>query len=173
MTWALRALGLLVATGYALVLILTRNATGSPLYWLDFVTHELGQGLFGIFGVTVLTQLGGSLLQVLAPLGFALGFWLQRRPMLAALTLLWAADARDRALPLLGDDPDAHDWWNILIHWRMVHRTEEVAAFVAALAWPAFLGGVALGVSSLLTSREEDGAPLGGAEPTGEAARLL
>jgi hypothetical protein len=114
----------------ALVLLtpdILRPAGWSFLDGVDLIFHEAGHLIFMPFGET-LYLMGGSLFQVLLPAALAGVFFRRGEGLSAAVVLLWAAqnlgnvsvyvaDAQDRALPLLGDDPDTHDWWQILGAW--------------------------------------------------------
>lgn len=99
---------------------------GSFLHNVNLPFHEFGHVLFSPFG-RFMMFLGGSLFQVLMPLGLMLAFILQRRDNFAASIMLWwsgqnfidvspyIADAKYRALPLImGMGEDAHDWGNLL-----------------------------------------------------------
>lgn len=99
---------------------------GSFLHSANLPFHEFGHVLFSPFG-RYLTILGGSLFQVLMPLGLMLAFILQRRDNFAASVMLWwsgqnfidvspyVADAPYRALPLImGMGEESHDWGNLL-----------------------------------------------------------
>ena len=104
-----------------------------PANWIflngvDLVFHEAGHVIFMPFGET-LYLMGGSLFQVLLPMMLAGVFFRRGEQVNAAVMLLWAAqnlgnvsvyiaDAQERALPLLGGDPDHHDWWQILGNWN-------------------------------------------------------
>src|SRR6185369_9061854 len=85
---------------------------GSVLHLPNLVFHEAGHVIFGFFG-RFLTVLGGSLFQVLLPLGLAFAFLRQNDPFGAAVCTWWAgqnvldvapyiADARALQLVLLG-----------------------------------------------------------------------
>ena len=90
------------------------------IHGIDLVIHEAGHA-FAIFLPRFLSVLGGSALQVLMPAVCAWTFLKQRQPGSFAVALFWTgenvtdvaiymADAKKRALPLLGGDPIGHDW---------------------------------------------------------------
>ncbi len=102
----------------------------SFMHNVNLPIHEAGHIIFAPFG-SFLRVLGGSLMQILAPLAFVLAFGLQYRNLYAASITLWwlaqnfmdiapyIADARAQRLILLGgitgrDLPGYHDWNNIL-----------------------------------------------------------
>ncbi|WP_235009031.1 hypothetical protein [Marinobacterium lutimaris] len=99
---------------------------GSFLHSVNLPFHEFGHVLFSPFG-RFMMFLGGSLFQVLMPLGLMLAFILQRRDNFAASIMLWwsgqnfidvspyIADAKYRSLPLImGMGEESHDWGNLL-----------------------------------------------------------
>ena len=133
MSWATvagRALGLLAMAALGWQILgreLDFNATTGPLrfiHGIDLVIHEAGHA-FAIFLPHFLYVLGGSALQVLLPAVCAWTFLRQRQPGSFAVALFWTgesvtdvaiymADAKKRALPLLGGDPTGHDWHYLL-----------------------------------------------------------
>lgn len=120
-TWAWSLL-LAPICGY----LLWAYATGS-LTLLDttsLIIHEAGHVFFSPFGWT-LRILGGSLFQLILPALFIVSFLRRRyRPGLQ-VSFVWlgqnllnvstyAADAQERALSLITNDPSTHDWWMLL-----------------------------------------------------------
>ena len=98
----------------------------------SLLVHEAGHVFFAPFGWT-LRALGGSLLQLILPGLFVFSFlrWSNRAG--TQLSLVWlgqnalnvstyAADAQERALPLITNDPTTHDWWRLL-------RTADLLAY--------------------------------------------
>ncbi|WP_103026608.1 hypothetical protein [Salinibacter altiplanensis] len=88
------------------------------------IVHEAGHVFFAPFDWT-LHILGGSLFQLLLPGLFVVSFLRHSyRPGLQIALVWWgqnalyvstyAADAQERALPLITNDPSTHDWWNLL-----------------------------------------------------------
>ena len=99
---------------------------GSFLHNVILPFHEFGHLLFSPLG-RFMGILGGSLFQVLMPLGLMLAFSIQQRDNFAASIMMWwcgqsfivvspyIADAPYRAIPLIGGmDESAHDWGNLL-----------------------------------------------------------
>lgn len=127
--------------------------------WLHgpiLVVHEAGHIVGAPFGRFVMLM-GGTVLQIALPLAFAVYFGLSRQPFSAALVLLWTsfalvdaavyvADAQERALPLITFDRDTHDWWNLLLDLRLLHRDDLLAALLHAQAFAVLAAGIALGV---------------------------
>lgn len=107
-----------------------RLGSGSSTWcFLDFVNlafHEAGHLFFSPFGST-LGYLGGTILQLLVPIGLAAYFLYRRNePFPAAICLWWfgenfiniaiyMADARSLALPLVGGGD--HDWNELFYRW--------------------------------------------------------
>ncbi|NIB42697.1 hypothetical protein HBA55_24030 [Pseudomaricurvus alkylphenolicus] len=99
---------------------------GSFLHNVILPFHEFGHVLFSPFG-RFMSILGGSLFQVIMPLGLMLAFSIKQRDNFAASIMLWwsgqsfidvspyIADAPYRAIPLIrGLGESAHDWGNLL-----------------------------------------------------------
>ncbi len=99
---------------------------GSFLHNVILPFHEFGHVLFSPFG-RFMAILGGSLFQVLMPLGIMLVFIIKQKDNFAASIMLWwsgqsfidispyIADAPYRAIPLIrGLGEEAHDWGNLL-----------------------------------------------------------
>ena len=88
--------------------------------------HEAGHVFFRIFGSEFMMVLGGSLFQLLLPLGIAAAFIVKRRDNFgAALCIWWTSvslvdlspyiyDALQPQLPLIGGDAVLHDWVYLL-----------------------------------------------------------
>ncbi len=98
----------------------------SFMHNINLPFHEFGHVLFSFFGRFMMI-LGGSLFQVLLPLGLMLVFIFQRQDNFAASVMLWwcgqsfidvspyIADAPYRVLPLVGGAGESsHDWGNLL-----------------------------------------------------------
>lgn len=96
------------------------------IHYPNLAIHEFGHLIFRPFGDFVMF-LGGSLFQILFPLGLLLFFSIVRQENFAAAVMLWwtgqnfidvspyIQDAPQRLLPLVGGGGAAsHDWYNIL-----------------------------------------------------------
>jgi len=110
---------------------------------------------FSPFG-RFMTILGGSLFQVLMPLGLMGVFMWQQRDNFAASIMLWWSgqnfvdvapyidDAQYRALPLVGGrGEESHDWGNLLTMMNLLEKTHKISHFCFAI-------GVVLMVTALL-----------------------
>jgi len=117
--------------------------------------HEFGHLLFRPFGDT-LHFLGGTIGQLIFPLGIMIYFIIKRQQLGAAFCLFWfgenflnigkyVADARAMSLPLVGGG--IHDWNHLLGKWRLLRYDERIgeALFVigvilmsGAMIWAFF-----------------------------------
>lgn len=117
--------------------------------WFDGLTlllHELGHVLFSPFG-EFLAIAGGSITQILAPIGAFVVFARQRDYFGLSVAGSWLAmslfnlavyiaDARAMALPLVGigtADP-LHDWHYLLSEFDALRRDEWLASQVEGIA---------------------------------------
>lgn len=118
-----------------------RSIGGSFLHNVNLPFHEFGHVLFRPLGRFMMI-LGGSLFQVMMPLGLLLAFLLQRRDTFAASIMLWwsgqnfidvspyIADAPYRAIPLIrGMSEEYHDWGNLL---TMTGSLDRAGAYAGA-----------------------------------------
>lgn len=104
--------------------------------------HEAGHLLFSVFGNTMMIM-GGSLMQILAPLAwFAVAVWEGSSLKNAALVVtgisivdvsIYVKDAGMLQLPLLGGlSKTHHDWANLMNDWGLI---ESSYAFGEAMFW--------------------------------------
>lgn len=120
----------------------------------SLIVHEAGHFFFRPFGWT-LYILGGSLFQLILPSLFIASF-LRRlyRPGLQ-VSFVWlgqnalnvstyAADAQERALPLITGDPTTHDWWQLLRAADLLAFDDVVGAAFLGIALFAFGVGLLL-----------------------------
>jgi hypothetical protein len=132
----------------------------SFLHLVNLPFHEFGHLFFRPFG-RFMAILGGSLFQVLMPLGLMGVFIFKQRDNFAASLMLWwagqsmvdltpyIADAPYRALPLIGGGgEEGHDWGNLLTMTGLLNYstgisrlcfTAGVLVMIAALVWGAKL----------------------------------
>ncbi|MBX9929678.1 MAG: hypothetical protein K2X99_12305 [Gemmatimonadaceae bacterium] len=122
---------------------------------INFGAHEFGHLFFAVFTGQFLTTLGGSLMQLLVPLGAAFairrandffgvavcGLWLAES---AAELRFYIADARDMDLDLVSFSPDGgdHDWNYLLrtLDWLPHDRT--IAKGLGVIAFGIWLASV-------------------------------
>ena len=133
---------------------------GSFMHDINLPFHEFGHILFMPFG-EFMHILGGSLFQVLLPLGLMSAFLIQRRDTFAASVMLWwtgqsfidlspyIGDAQYRIIPLVGGaSEEFHDWGNLLTMMNLLDSTRTLARFdfglgatlmLLASAWGAYV----------------------------------
>ena len=152
MAWAPvagRALGLLVMAALGWQVLgreLDFNSASDPLrfiHGIDLVIHEAGH-TFAFFLPRFLYVLGGSALQVILPAVCAWTFLAQRQIGSFAVALFWTgesvtdvaiymADAKKRALPLLGGDPAGHDWHYLLEQLGLLNWAQSLGRLTFGL----------------------------------------
>lgn len=138
---------------FALAAVYVLATWGSYIRIVDdfnLIVHEAGHWFFGFFGDFV-TALGGSLMQLILPAIFVWSALRYDSRLGTQVSLLWfgqsavsvsvyAADAQERALPLIGGlGETAHDWWWILLKLGWLQHDDLVAAGFVALAVSAFV----------------------------------
>lgn len=114
---------------------------------LNLPIHELGHLIFGLTRNEFFSYLGGSLIQLLAPIVGMWNFWKQEDFFAIALCFGWLStnlfsvaayihDARSMQIPLVsisGGEP-IHDWNYILSHLGVLSFDHLIAGFVWVLA---------------------------------------
>jgi hypothetical protein len=130
----------------------------------NLVIHEAGHILFIPLG-EFLTIAGGSLFQVMVPLIFAAYFFHRKQFFSCALVLfmvgeslinvsVYAGDAVDMRLPLLGGDDSIHDWNWMLDRLGWLNHTREIAGAIRALGTLTILTASVWALVSARRSRE-------------------
>ena len=110
---------------------------------VNLVIHEGGHPLFSFFGETLMI-LGGTLLELIVPLGIAIYFWWHRNTTGVAFCLFWffenflyigtyMADARRLTLPLVGSGE--HDWEILFSQWGVLHLDQKIGGWTRILGW--------------------------------------
>jgi len=106
--------------------------------YINLLIHEGGHGIFRIFGKFIYT-LGGSLMQILIPGMFVVFYIIKEKRFGAQVFMIWlgenlinisvyAADARAKALPLLGGERVYHDWNYLLAEINMLEYDQTFGA---------------------------------------------
>lgn len=158
--WARLALTLLLgAWGIAIA----RDPAGSITHGLNLAIHETGHLVFLPFG-EFLHFAGGTLFQLVVPLGF-LGYFLRRGDRHAASLMLWwvgvnlwdiapyVDDARNLELPLVGGGE--HDWNYLLEELGVLHLDHVIARRVHAAGTLVALVATGWGVRAAWTRGAE------------------
>ena len=115
---------------------------------LTLVVHEAGHFFFRFFG-TFMMFAGGTLLQIILPCVLVWHFMSHDYRLGTQLALFWlgqsfnsisiyAADASKRILPLLGDNLDGHDWYNMLGMLGIREWDVAIGFLFEVLSWLAF-----------------------------------
>ena len=132
------AWGALVAL--AVVLFALRESFRGAFFLLDGVSlavHEAGHVVFGLLGSRFVMMAGGTVLQLVMPLAFAVDFRRRGQPRSSDACLAWvgqnllnvgryAPDARAQQLPLVGGGE--HDWTYLLEVFGLLRHDVEVGA---------------------------------------------
>lgn len=130
----------------------------------NLMIHEVGHPLFGMFGYTLMI-LGGTLSELLVPLGCAAYFFFKREVPGFAFCVFWffenflyigvyMADARAQALPLVGSGD--HDWAILFGQWGLLMQDQKIGHFMRALGWLGMIAAVCwLGWQAAKQSREQ------------------
>lgn len=144
------------------------NIASNPAKWsfldnVNLLTHEAGHFIFMFFGNRFLEIAGGTLVQIFMPAAFILYFYFTDQKFSGNLTMFWlgqnflsiavyAGDAVQRALPLLGSDSDGHDWGNMLAFLGLLSYTDFIAATIHAIGIFFIFAAIVCGLS---VSRKE------------------
>ena len=128
----------------------------------NLVMHEAGHLLFIPLG-EFMTIAGGSLFQVVVPAVFAAYFLYHKKHFSSALLFfmvgesllnvsVYAGDAFEMQLPLLGGDDSIHDWNWMLDRLGLLGSTREIAGAIRLAGTLAILTAA---VWSLATARRQ------------------
>jgi hypothetical protein len=143
------ALGVLTAFAFW-IQALTDNYGFLLLDFINLPFHEFGHLFFGIFGETVGIW-GGTIMQLLIPLGLFINFFLRKDTAGVAFCSFWfgenllniasyVGDARTMALPLVGGGE--HDWNIILMDLDMLKYDTTIAGIVRTFGWLIMVSAV-------------------------------
>lgn len=115
----------------------------------NLLLHEGGHGIFKLFGDFIYT-LGGTLMQIIIPFLFIYFFVRNEKKIGVQLSLIWlgqnllnisvyAGDALERKLPLLGGKKVYHDWTHLLNQTGLILYAKEVSYFFFGLGIITFV----------------------------------
>jgi len=117
----------------------------------NLAIHETGHPAFGIFDWHTLTMLGGTLMELLVPLGIGLYFWWMRQTTGVAFAAFWyfenflyiaayMGDARTLQLPLVNaQDVGDHDWNFLFSWWGILPYDRQIAGWTRTLGWTGMI----------------------------------
>lgn len=97
--------------------------------------HEFGHPFFGLFSTRLMVY-GGTLGQLMFPVGTSFYFWRHQDTFRMSITLLWVGenlfniatymrDARAQQLPLVGGGE--HDWTEIFTRWGCLQSDVKIS----------------------------------------------
>ncbi len=117
------------------------------IYYANVVFHEAGHFIFLVFGDRM-GLYGGTLGQLLPPIICAVVFWRQKSLVSLSVALLWLFEnffdiaayietARSEGPVVRGvlGNIGIHDWWRILIGWRVLQYDTTIATIVRVMGW--------------------------------------
>jgi hypothetical protein len=159
---------LLVAMFFARYFLTPGIVMSSWLHGFTLVVHEAGHMMMIPFG-DFLTILGGTFWQIAIPVIFVVYFVLTRQFWSASLLLflvafslldasIYIADASARILPLITNDKDMHDWWNLLTDLELLRYNKFLGNLFYTQGF--FCLGLAL-YGGIISSRQEPALPKG------------
>lgn len=110
---------------------------------VNLIFHEAGHIILFWAG-DFLSILGGSLLELLVPFIVTIHFFLRQDFFGASFSLWWlanaflsvsiyAADAQERALPLITRDVSTHDWFNLLNQFHLLKYDDLIGNIFLSL----------------------------------------
>jgi hypothetical protein len=133
---------------YALFLLYAAVDRSGFLFldYVNLIIHEGGHFFFSWFGETVMI-LGGTLGELLVPLLCAAYFFFHRETIGFAFCSFWffenfpyigryMSDARDQALPLVGDE---HDWGTLFERWGVLQHDRTIGGITRDIGWIGML----------------------------------
>ncbi len=160
---------LIVGISAAALFLIHAATEKSGFLILDHVNlpiHEAGHPIFGLLGGTIEVW-GGTIMELLVPLIFAVYFALRGETAGTAFCAFWfgenfvyisvyISDARAMALPLVGGGD--HDWNTILSDLHLLQQDTMIGDIVRFLGWAIMVGAVLwfVGKRDRGASREED-----------------
>ncbi|MCA9355834.1 hypothetical protein KC865_04810 [Candidatus Kaiserbacteria bacterium] len=131
---------------------------------VNLIFHEAGHFIFMFFG-KFMAVLGGSLLEILVPTIVIFSFWRTRQYFSATFGCWWlatallsvsvyASDAQEKMLPLLGGKHVVHDWSFLLTQLGLLKYDNLVGyvfwlGSILAIVWSLYFLTRDRGVASL------------------------
>jgi hypothetical protein len=150
--WTFTRIPVLLILGWFTLSHLALDAQWVFIDGVNTLFHEAGHVLFRWGGDTIYFM-GGTLGQLLWPLGLGLYFIFKRRERFSATVCAWwfgenflniaryMDDAPVEELPLVGGN--IHDWNHLFTKWHMIRKARDVADVVRVLGIILMLGALA------------------------------
>ncbi len=124
--------------------------------YVNLIFHEAGHTIF-FFAPEFLNIAAGSAFQIILPLFLSIYFFLTRQKVSGALTLLWvgqsllnvsiyAGDALNMQLDLLGGDSVIHDWNYLLTQTNLLKYTYTITRFIYTLGYMSIILGTVFSI---------------------------
>jgi hypothetical protein len=140
-------------------IILTQDVTTHRfLDRVDLIAHEAGHMLFSWFGEFIMV-IGGTLGQLLVPVGIMVYFYLRQELYSSSVMLFWVGqnlfnisvyvkDAQTMALPLVsigGGEDTIHDWNYLLSRFGLLRWDQTVGSLAYILGLLTIAASVVVG----------------------------
>lgn len=124
---------LFILLGYFAFVIMVKQPSFNILDNVNLLFHEAGHLIFSLFG-RFISIAGGTIMQLLIPLGIAIYFLVKKNIFALGVGVFWfgenlvnisyyAADAQTKVLPLIGG---GHDWSYLLSKLSLLKNAELV-----------------------------------------------
>ncbi len=121
----------------------------------DLIIHEAGHVVFMFFG-DFMHALGGTLLQLIVPIGITIYFFYHQQRYSGAVTIFWIAinlldvarymkDAQAQELPLLGGELVTHDWNYLFGRLNLLELEQLIGGFVHFIGFLLYVLAIAAG----------------------------
>lgn len=145
------------------IVLLRDPSSWSFLDSVDLAIHETGHLVFTPLGRTM-HFLGGTLFQLIVPMAFVVEF-VRRDDRHAASVCLWwvaqncwnisvyVADARARALPLVGGGE--HDWAYLLRRAGLLAQDQQLSRMIHFAGVIIFIAAIAWGIQAIRAAAKE------------------
>ena len=164
-TWNEKLIGITLISLYFLHCLKTANS----FHFIDTVNlifHEAGHSIFMFFGEFIHVLMGSGF-QIFLPLFLSGYFFYTGQKISASVCLMWvgenflnvsvyAGDAINMALPLLGGDGAMHDWNYLLNEMHILYLTPKVAGILYTFGFIFIFLGMTLSYYFLAKEKNAD-----------------
>jgi hypothetical protein len=126
---------------------------------INLVFHEAGHTFF-VWAGDLIYAGAGSFFQILVPVVIALYFLNRNELFETSVVTTWVAaniyevgiymkDSKERVLPLLGDNPDSHDWYTVFSQLDILSSATNIGNMFISGAFIVLIFAVALGIYTI------------------------